>query len=166
MNSKSEYIRCRIPRLVIDQEDWRVFKKKEKADLEPKQVVKSVEMNDNGEEVADVLEEETEFEMVETRNKFVKKRKVAEGDQPSKQKRKYDTIMNWGEIEEVEEAQDEGIRAWLVGEDKGIIPEETEKVQDGFEKPEPKRLKQMEIEFVKRVAETWPTLSPEMVQKS
>ena len=73
LNSKSEYSRCRIPRLVIDQEDWRVFMKKEKGDLEPQQVEKVVEKNDNGEVVADVLEEETQFEMIESRNKNVKK---------------------------------------------------------------------------------------------
>ena len=102
LNSKSEYSRCRIPRLVIDQEDWRVFKKKEKDDLEPKQVERNVELNINGEE-EDVLEEETEFEMVETRNKAMNKRKVDEGDQPSKKKRKYDTIVNWGDMGEGEE---------------------------------------------------------------
>ena len=78
LNSKSEYSRCRIPRLVIDQEDWRVFMKKEKGDLEPQQVEKVVEKNDNGEVVADVLEEETQFEMIESRKKNVKKRKVEE----------------------------------------------------------------------------------------
>ena len=30
LNSKSEYSRCRIPRLVIDQEEWRIKKKKER----------------------------------------------------------------------------------------------------------------------------------------
>ena len=44
-----------------------------------------------------------------------------------------------------------------------MISEETVNVQGGFEIPEPKRLKQMELEFVKRVSETWPTLSPEMM---
>ena len=48
--------------------------------------------------MAKVLEEETEFEKVETSNKVMKKRKVAEEtDQPSKNKIKYDNIMNWGE---------------------------------------------------------------------
>ena len=140
-----------------------MFKKKKKAELEPKQVETQVELNINGEEVADVLEEETEFEMVETRNKVLKKRKLDESEQPSKKKRKYDTIVNWGDMGEGEEDQDEGIRAWLIGEDIDIIFEETVNVQDWFEIPETKRLKQIELEFVKRVSEIWPTLSPEMM---
>ena len=34
LNSKSEYSRCRFPRLVIDQEEWRINKKKERQELE------------------------------------------------------------------------------------------------------------------------------------
>ena len=88
LNSKSEYSRCRIPRLVIDQEDWRVFKKKEKADLEPKQVEKAVEVNETGEEIANVLVEETECERLEIMTKGVKKRKSdADVAKPSRKKR-------------------------------------------------------------------------------
>ena len=39
----------------------------------------------------------------------------------------------------------------------------TDRVEDVIEIQEPKRMKQMEIEFVKRVAAAWPTLSQEMV---
>ena len=54
-----------------------------------------MEVNDRGEEIADVLVEETEFEIIETRNKVMKKRKnVAEDDQPYRKKKKYDNIMN------------------------------------------------------------------------
>ena len=38
-----------------------------------------------------------------------------------------------------------------------------DKIQEVLKHLETKRLKQMEIEFVKRVAETWPTLSPEII---
>ena len=34
LNSKTEYNRCRIPRLIIDQEVWQVMKKKEKEILD------------------------------------------------------------------------------------------------------------------------------------
>ena len=34
MNSKTEYSRCRLPRLVIDNEEWRKAKKEERKDLE------------------------------------------------------------------------------------------------------------------------------------
>ena len=73
-------------------------------------------------------------------------------------KRKYDSIMNWGEAGEVEDDLDAGMKSWLMVEDRGTICEGTDRVQDVIEIPE-----QMEIGFVKRVAETWPRLSPEMV---
>ena len=107
--------------MVIDQEDWRVFKKKEKADHEPQHVEKVVEKNDNGEVVVNVLEEEIQFEMIESRNKNVVKRKVEESDQPSKKKRKYDSSMNWGEAGEDEDDLDSGIKAWLMVEDRCTI---------------------------------------------
>ena len=97
-----------------------MFRKKEKADLEPKQVEKVVEVNDRGEEIADVLVEETEFEIIETRNKRMKKRKnAAEADQPSRMKKKYDNIVNWGETVEIEDDIDTGVRAWLTGGNDG-----------------------------------------------
>ena len=34
MNSKTEYSRCRLPRLVIDREEWKQSKKEEKKALE------------------------------------------------------------------------------------------------------------------------------------
>ena len=34
MNYKTEYSRCRLPRLVIDNEEWRKAKKEERKDLE------------------------------------------------------------------------------------------------------------------------------------
>ena len=35
LNSRSEYNRCMFPRLFIDQDEWKSYKKKEKADIEP-----------------------------------------------------------------------------------------------------------------------------------
>ena len=50
LNSKSEYSRCKIPRLVIDQEDWKTYKKKEKAELEPAVAKPIMEVNEDDEE--------------------------------------------------------------------------------------------------------------------
>ena len=157
------YSRCKIRRLVIDQEDWRVYKKKEKTDVEPQKVEKVVETNEEGEEMAEVLEEETEFEKVETSNKVMKKRKVAEeADQPPKKKRKYDNIMNWGKDGEMEDIPDGGIRAWLIGGEEAETMRD-DNIREMSSNPEPRKIRQMEIEFVKRVTESWQTLSPEMV---
>ena len=45
LNSKSEYCRCRIriPRLVIDQEEWKTFKKKEVQELETVRILEVLE---------------------------------------------------------------------------------------------------------------------------
>ena len=77
---------------------------------------------------------------------MLKKRKVIEeADQPSKKKRRYDNLMNWGEDDgKVEDGPDGGIRDWLRG------GEETEiNRTDGSTEPEPKKRRQLEIEFVK-----------------
>ena len=84
LNSKSEYSRCKIPLLVIDQDDWRINKKKEKAELEPKMVEVVVEVTEDGEETTVVLEEEIEFGMIENRSKINKRRKADETGQPAK----------------------------------------------------------------------------------
>ena len=140
-----------------------MFRKKEKADLEPKQVEKVVEVNDRGEEIADVLVEETEFEIIETRNKVMKKRKnVAEDDQPYRKKKKYDNIMNWGETDEREDEIENGVRAWLIGGGEGTSAG-NDNILEVPKNQEPKKLEQLELELEKRVAEAWPTLSPEMV---
>ena len=56
--------------MVIDQDDWRVYKKNEKAELEPKAVETVLEINEEGEETTIVLEEEVEFGMIEKESKI------------------------------------------------------------------------------------------------
>ena len=62
----------------------------------------------------------------------------------------------------MEDVPDGGTRDWLRGE------EETESNRtDGSTsmlttEPEPKKMRQLEIEFVKRIADTWPSLNPEI----
>ena len=135
---------------MIDQEDWRVFKKKDKADLEPNQVGQPVEVNEIGEEITEVLLEETEFERVETMTKSSRKRQNDTDDQPSRKKKKYENIMNWGEAAGMEEAADPG--AWLVGMEEGTSGMMLQDLSIAKE-PKRKKMKQMELEFVKRVAE-------------
>ena len=113
LNSKSEYSRCRIPRLVIDQDDWRVYKKKEKAELEPKAVETVLEINEEGEETTIVLEEEVEFGMIEKESKIEKKRKSRVCEQPAKKRKKFENIMNWRDEED--DAEDDGQEQRLVG---------------------------------------------------
>ena len=92
LNSKSEYSRCKIPRLVIDQEDWKTYKKKEKAELEPAVAKPIMEVNEDDEETTIVLEEEIEFGIVEARSK-INKRKNDESGEPSKKRKRFENIF-------------------------------------------------------------------------
>jgi hypothetical protein len=64
-------------------------KKKEKAELEPKMVEVVIEFTEDGEEPTVILEEEIEFEIVETRNKIHKRRKTDETVQHAKKRKKF-----------------------------------------------------------------------------
>ena len=81
LNSRSEYSRCRIPRLVIDQEEWRKYKKKEVKELEPVRVQGVLEVDENGVETAEMLEEEKDLEIMES--KEVKRKKKDENKPPA-----------------------------------------------------------------------------------
>ena len=157
LNSKSEYSRCKIPRLVIDQDDWRINKKKEKAELEPKMVEVVVEVTEDGEETTVVLEEEIEFGMIENRSKINKRRKADETGQPAKKKKKFENLSNWGDEDTAED--DQSLRDWL--ESDGNKDTLIEGVQTVVNKAiDTKRLKQLELDFVRRITEEWPSLNP------
>ena len=65
LNSKAEYSGCRIPRLVIDQEDWRIFKKKEQKELETTpEPVQMVE--EDGVGISELFETEQELGLIES----------------------------------------------------------------------------------------------------
>ena len=57
LNSKSEYTRCRIPRLVIDQAEWRKNKQNEKAELEESVEETAIVTLETGEQIYEVSEE-------------------------------------------------------------------------------------------------------------
>ena len=69
LNSKTEYSRCRLPRLVIDQEEWKQMKKTEVKELEK---LEEDLINENDEIHTKGLEEESE-----TIRQEEKRRKVA-----------------------------------------------------------------------------------------
>ena len=94
LNSKTEYSRCRLPRLTIDKEVWKTAKKEEERML--------------GEEgVSKELEQEEEYMMLELRqreaDRMSKKRKI--GEEGGKKKRmKLDPKLGdegwgkWGKV--------------------------------------------------------------------
>ena len=103
LNSKTEYNRCRIPRLVIDQEVWQIMRKKQK------------EIND---EETKNLEEELqpadfhEIQAVIGPEKETLKRKDTPSSRKNAKKLKLVQLDGWGE-NPVSEPKD-GMNSWLL----------------------------------------------------
>ena len=150
LNSKTEYSRCRLPRLVIDNEEWKKAKKEER---------KLLEINlEDPEELTSTSTGGLEMES----SRMEKKRKDKDGTntKPPKnnKKRKLEPLIDWGENK--------------IGTEQGIIPrewfltsleEENEKAEidldlnievDWRSKPRMERgrkMKQLEIDFSKAI---------------
>ena len=104
LNSRTEYSRCRIPRLTIDKEEWKKAKKKE------------IEVLDRDDEVHGDETEQGHQEAVAAGQEEVKrtqmKRKVSNETRASKRPR-LETLVDWGEGEERVNLEMEGIQRWL-----------------------------------------------------
>ena len=148
LNSKSEYSRCRLPRLVIDHDGWKKSKQEEKKNLESGQgeEQKGNPGEDCWEEWASsLLEDESDLERMRRKTgSRESKRKAEDYNKPAKRK-KMEKLMDWGAEGSLEE-EDNGIRKWLLGEDKpeGPPPEPGSAVR---EKAKSVRMKQLEIDF-------------------
>ena len=86
MNSKTEYSRCRLPRLVIDNEEWKKSKKEEKKNLE-KEIVSTENELDNDSNRG--MENETDNNRMENKRK---KGNNSNGQAKTK-KRKLDPLV-------------------------------------------------------------------------
>ena len=114
LNSRSEHSRCRLPRLMIDMEEWRVKKKEEKKALEPDRNVTEICTEEEGIDTELAVEEESARRMTS-------KRKEWKEDKFKPAKRmKLAPLTNWGG--KVTEKR-QGVLDWLT------VPEEA-KVQD------------------------------------
>ena len=138
LNSKTEYSRCRLPRLTIDKEVWKTAKKEEERML--------------GEEGVSKELEQEEYMMLELRHReadrIAKKRKIGEGG-GKKKRMKLDPLLNWGNeddgVGESEERSD--IRVWL-----GLEEVEQNIVMDIPKRKDQettKKLKQLEWNFAR-----------------
>ena len=122
------YSKCRIPQLVINQDDWQLFKKKEKAELEAKAVETVLEINEDWEETTIVLEEEVEFAIFENESKIEKKRKQDGTGQPAKKRKKFENILSWGDGEDdaKDDGHDQSLSEWLHDEGQNLTPTATD----------------------------------------
>ena len=114
LNSKSEFNRCRVPRLRIDQESWNSMRKKvvvvEAGQEEDEHAVHEVEDDD-------LLEMEILGKAEESGRRFDAKRKqedetAVKDEGRKKKKRKFDTLVNWGEDTNREDDTN-GLDSWL-----------------------------------------------------
>ena len=81
LNSRTEYSRCRLPRLMIDMDEWRTKKKEERRELEPSIPEEGMEW----------LNEEWDGEIKEEKRKPEKEMKS------SQKRRKLEPLVGWGE---------------------------------------------------------------------
>ena len=143
LNSKTEYSRCRLPRLTIDREEWKSAKEKETKRLKETEWVEQHVVEDDW-----VTEEETNMSEWHKENERPKvKRRMDEEEQRVRKRRKLEPLVNWGSGGEGED--EERIRDWLLGSTE--MDNDVEK--DGPVRPlldiaEPSRkLRQLEISF-------------------
>ena len=118
LNSKSEYSRCRLPRLVIDHDGWKKSKQDEKKSLESGEEQKAGPEEEYWEEwTSNLLEDELDMENMRRKaGSRESKRKAEENNKPAKRK-KMENLMDWGAEGSLEE-EDNGIRKWLLAEVK------------------------------------------------
>ena len=137
LNSKTEYSRCRIPRLIIDQEAWQGMKKKEKEIQE--------------EEIKRMEEDLQPFGMKELEEVLCPividvKRKIDPLEKSkSLKRRKLEVLEEWGE-NPIEEDRLE-IKSWLTSskqEEENSWPTIEE-----IATPPSKKMKQLELNFSK-----------------
>ena len=103
LNSRTEYSRCRLPRLTLDKEVWKTARKEEEKLLE------SVNKEDNERDHEDCR-------IMEMRQKeadrMTKKRKTG-NDRGKAERRTLDPLLEWGNGEGDENLEDGGIMRWL-----------------------------------------------------
>ena len=172
LNSRSEYTRCRIPRLVIDQDEWKKHKLNEKSELEKKTEPEEIVTLENGEEVVEVREEEKILSNQEKKSKFQKRKVDESNDKPAKKRRKFDLMANWGDEDEElntnnTEVEQSRITAWLRNENEIVDDvEEDPEVEVGIKPHEnlilkKTKLRQLELNFVKDFSQNWLEEAPE-----
>ena len=149
LNSKAEFSRCRLPRLVIDQEGWKKSKVQEKKMLEP---VYQPPVLDDEENTTAVLAEELDLGHLADRRRKGEigwKRRAEENNKPAKRK-KYSKLVGWGEDDQEDVEQTTAMRNWLRYDEK---VEEVDKIPEGWKSNMPsrkvmnKQLKQSALTF-------------------
>ena len=164
LNSKSEFNRCRVPRLKIDMEGWKAGKEREKQEkirkakeAEPSKVgdeIDGTEWHDEDDQVGlELSEVETQSRRMENKRKRMEEPKKQEERKKKEKKRKFDKLVNWGELFSIQEEADQPhedssgqLEDWLIRQEV----EKEERTRDWLlsETQQPqKKLRQMNLEI-------------------
>ena len=155
LNSRAEFSHCRLPRLVIEQEGWKMSKAEEKITLEKKEqtggqqgAVQGFGQEEEGWEewVSNLLEDELDMDIVQKKSKGMElKRKAESNTRPAKRK-KLDNLENWGAEGAVEDAS---IRKWLIGDENRKDEETGTMMNQSIPlKRKTSRMKQLELNLL------------------
>jgi hypothetical protein len=109
LNSKSEFNRCRVPRLKIDMEGWKAGKEREKQEklnkaqderVEISQVEESeTGLKDDGQVELELSEFEAQSKRMENKRKRMEEPSKPEERKRKEKKRKFARLVNWGEVD-------------------------------------------------------------------
>ena len=148
INSKSEYSRCRVPRLRIDKEEW-----KEDDQRQSKMEEKKKELEEQARRVENSLLSGGAVWDISSRGSKNQKRGCEKPGRKRNKKRKLELLVGWGE--------DDGL------EDEDVDKEQVDNWLNRVEPPEMKKslkMKQMEISL-KLGVETKPAETPSTSRK-
>ena len=151
LNSRTEYSRCRLPRLTIDREEWKTAKQQERKGVDDEE--KSPFDEELSEEEMKWLTDEQGVMAAwnEENARKESKRKSNDGvrDDRSAKRKKLDVMVDWGEDREKEEKQGD-IRSLLLWDEEDTVTEMVVKDAPLLESRKPEiRLRQMELDFSK-----------------
>ena len=109
LNSKTEYSRCRIPRLTIDTEGWKKFKKEEQEQEKLLEIQLEQERNEN------MLANEGRMDEYEKSSRRMEGKRKNECGNVRTKRMKLEPLVDWGNGSEVNGHQDENdlMDKWL-----------------------------------------------------
>ena len=134
LNSKTEYSRCRVPRLVVNMEEWIKKKVEEKKELE--QIPEEVTIQQEDIEQSQVVDMAAPT--------YESKRKQQAGG-PKSKRRKLEPLINWGE-----DAENDIWEEWLASKEQVSRNRNKEWFNAENENVPSSKLKQLELNFVGR----------------
>ena len=108
LNSKSEFSRCRVPRLKEDLEGWMVKKAREKVSSS---TVKKVSSQEEGKKFEQEEEETKEAEDTLEEVEKVKRKPDDQGPKRKTKRRKLEKLIGWGEGSSHQEDQGDSVRS-------------------------------------------------------